>query len=263
MKYIFQFFFFLCFTSCELIDYHPYDGRIDCDVDINKNNMKLISERCQNKDTICFAMMGDTQRSYDETELFVKHINSRSDIDFVIHGGDISDFGTKKEFEWVHRIMKKMSVPYVALIGNHDVIGNGYHVYDKMYGADNFSFIVSGVKFLCLNTNAIEYDYSHPVPDFNFIDTELHNGDFEKTIVVMHAPPGCEQFNNNVKTIFQRYLTNYPNLLFCTNAHGHSTSVNDLFDDGVIYYQCACINKRSYLKFKIYSDGYKYEETFF
>ena len=37
--------------------------------------------------------MGDSQRWYDETLDFVGEINKRDDIDFVIHGGDMSDFG--------------------------------------------------------------------------------------------------------------------------------------------------------------------------
>lgn len=263
MKHIPQLLFFLCFTSCQLTDYHPYDGRVDTDTQINCYGIQLITEQCQKKDTIRFAMMGDTQRWYDETESFVNHINCSSNVDFVIHGGDISDFGLKKEFQWVHKIMKKLTVPYVALIGNHDVIGNGYQVYDKMYGADNFSFIVAGVKFLCLNTNAIEYDYSHPVPDFDFITTELKEDSFDRTVAIMHAPPGSEQFNNNVKTIFQQHLNKFPNLLFCAHAHGHSTSVDEPFDDGIIYYQCSCVKKRSYLKFTIYPEGYTYEEVFF
>jgi hypothetical protein len=34
--------------------------------------------------------MGDSQRWYDETEQFVKHINRRNDIDFVITRGRVS-----------------------------------------------------------------------------------------------------------------------------------------------------------------------------
>lgn len=34
----------------------------------------------------------------------------------------------------------------------------------------NFSFCRERREIVCLNTNAIEYDYSHPVPDFNFLN---------------------------------------------------------------------------------------------
>ena len=179
-----------------------------------------IEKVCEGKDTIRFIFMGDTQRSYNETEDFVKYVNQLDSIDFIIHGGDYTEFGLKKEFEWNDDILSKLKVPYVGLIGNHDVIGNGDQVFRKIFGNENFSFVVSDVKFVCLNTNAIEYDYSHPVPDFNFLKNEIADSTRNKrTIVVMHAPPGNEQF----------------------------------------YYGCANIAKRSYLLFTLTPDDYIYE----
>ena len=121
--------------------------------------------------------MGDTQRWYDETVDFVNKANSYDTLDFVMHGGDISDFGMTFEFDWIHRIMKKLNVPYVALIGNHDIIGNGMSIYNKMYGDENFSFVAGNTRFLCLNTNALEFDYSKPDPDFNYIKSFIDKED--------------------------------------------------------------------------------------
>ena len=93
---------FLCIflSACDLIDYHPYDGRLTIsERDINDHNIPLIEAATKDKDTIRFVLMGDTQRSYDETEDFVKHINTKKDsIDFIIHGGDYTEFGMKKEY---------------------------------------------------------------------------------------------------------------------------------------------------------------------
>ena len=83
-------------------------------------------------------------------------------IDFVIHGGDMSDFGVTKEFLWQRDIMNGLKVPYVALIGNHDCLGTGEETYKTVFGPTNFSFIAGNVKFVCLNTNALEYDYPSP-----------------------------------------------------------------------------------------------------
>lgn len=255
--------FFL--NSCDLIDYHPYDGRLDSDTEtgINKTNIAKIEALCKDKDTIRFIMISDTQRSYDETEDFMKHFNNEvNNVDFVLHGGDIADFGLKKEFEWTHRILSKLKVPYVALIGNHDIIGNGDQVFKKMYGEENFSFIAGDTKFICLNTNAIEYDYSHPVPDFQFINNEIADSSSNKrTIVAMHAAPGNEQFNNNVKTVFHAIIKRAPSLLFCLHGHDHNFKIRDIFDDGLLYYGCTTMAKRGYYLFTLTPDGYSYEEV--
>lgn len=258
--------FFICnlWTSCDLIDYHPYDGRLssDTETDINRKNMEKIESLCQDKDTIRFIMISDTQRSYDETEDFVNLFNKQIDnVDFIIHGGDLADFGLKKEFEWAHRILSKLKVPYVALIGNHDIIGNGDQVYKKMYGEENFSFVAGDIKFICLNTNSIEYDYSHPIPDSEFIYKEIADSTRNRrTVVAMHAPPGNEQFNNNVKLIFHDIIKRAPSLLFCLHGHEHNFKVRDLFDDGFFYYGCTTMGKRGYLFFTITPDSYTYEE---
>lgn len=253
-------------SACTLIDYHPYDGKIDSDIetDINKNNIEKIESVCQTKDTIRFILTGDTQRSYDETEMFVNHINQQDSVDFVIHAGDYTEFGMKKEFEWAIRIFSHLHIPYVGLIGNHDIIGNGDDVYEEIFGNENFSFIAGDVKFVCINTNAIEYDYSHPVPDFSFLKNELKDSrDYKRTVLVMHAPPGNEQFDNNVKDVFQLYIKEFPSLMFCLHGHTHHFSNQDLFNDGIIYYGCSNIAKRDYLLFTITPDDYTYEVVHF
>ena len=135
---------FLCIllSACDLIDYHPYDGRLTIsERDINGHNIPLIEAATKDKDTIRFVLMGDTQRSYDETEDFVKHINTKKDsIDFIIHGGDYTEFGMKKEYEWAVDILSKLDIPYVGLIGNHDVIGNGDQVFNKLFGREIFLY---------------------------------------------------------------------------------------------------------------------------
>ncbi len=266
LKRIYPFIFLLCLGACDLIDYHPYDGRLssDTETDLNRKNIERITAICQDKDTIRFAFIGDSQRSLDETEKFVSHINQQDSVDFIIHGGDIADFGLKKEYEWTYNVLRKLQMPYVALIGNHDIIGNGDMVYRKLYGNENFSFIAGDTKFVCLNTNAIEYDYSHPVPDFTFIKHEIADSlSHKRTVVVMHAPPGSDQFDNNVKNVFHLYIRSFPSLIFCLHAHNHSYTAEDLFNDGIIYYGCENLGKRSYLLFTITKEGYIHENIRF
>ncbi len=266
-------FFLLCCAlfgaGCELIEYHPYEVRLEHgNHDLNAAAIARIESACRDRDTVRFVMMGDAQRFYDETRDFVRHINrpDQDSIDFVILGGDLSDFGLTREFEWIHDIMKGLKVPYVALIGNHDLLGNGLQVFRAMYGDINFSFVAGDTKFLCLNTNALEFDYSEPVPDFVFIENEIGDTvvrDYRRTVAVMHAQPYGEQFNNNVAKVFQAYLKKSRNLSFCLHAHAHGLMVNDFFDDGITYYGCSCMKDRSYLLFTLTEDSYRYEVVYY
>ena len=247
--------------GCDLIDYHPYDVRISGQTDVNASNVLRIEKLCLGKDTLRFVATGDTQRWYDDTREFVDHVNKRDDVDFVLHGGDVSDFGVTDEFMWQRDILNKLNVPYVVLLGNHDCIGTGEETFRKVFGDPNFSFIAARIKFVCLNTNALEFDYSRPVPDFEFMTSELtdRGDEFDRTVVCMHVPPFDGEFNNNVANVFEHYVLQYPGLQFCTVAHVHRAKQEELFDDGVIYYMSDCIHHRNYYLFTITPEGYTYE----
>ncbi len=252
-------------AGCDMIEYHPYDLDINGKTDVNKENIAEIETVLDGRDGISFAVISDTQRWYDETEDAVASINARGDIDFVLHTGDLSDFGAKLEFELQRDILEKLTVPYVCLLGNHDCVATGKQVFNRVFGDDNFVFKAGNVQFVCVNTNALEFDYSEAVPDLSFLGGAIENSpdDVDKTVVAMHAGPYSEQFNNNIADVFEFYLRRLPGLQFCVYGHGHQLAADDFFDDGVIYYQCPCVKKRVYLHFTIDENGYEYEAVDF
>lgn len=246
----------LC-AGCDLIDVHPYDARVDGPYDINARSVARIEAACAGRDRVRFAVISDTQRWYDETADAVSSINARGDVDFVIHCGDLSDFGVTKEFEWMRRELEKFAVPYVCLIGNHDCLGTGADVFRRMFGSPDFSFTAGDTHFVCLNTNAFEYDYSVAIPDFAFIRNDraaLPEG-VRRTVVAMHAMPYSDQFNNNVAEVFEEKIREYPGLQLCLCGHNHSTSINYPFDDGIPYYECGAAKRREYLVITLTQEG--------
>lgn len=259
--YIALFFVLFLIQGCDMFDVHPYSGKIDGRQHINTENIAKIEHDYADRDTIRYAFISDSQRWHDEIDDFVKIVNLRNDIDFIIHGGDLSDFGLTKEFLWQRDILDKLKQPYVALLGNHDCLANGEEIFQQVFGSPNYSFIAGKTKFLCLNTNALESDYSTPVPDFSFIEHERQTDKerFEQSVVIMHARPMSDQFNNNVASVFQYSIKQYPNLLYCNNGHDHIYQKDDIFKDGIIYYGTPNIGKRQFLIFTITKDHYAHE----
>lgn len=195
-------------SACDMIEYHPYDLDIAGETGINSRNCKAIGQRLEGKEEISFAVISDTQRWYDETADAVDAINRRDDIDFVLHAGDLSDFGAKLEFVKQRDILNRLKVPYVCILGNHDCVATGEMVFNKIFGENNFAFTAGNVRFICLNTNALEFDYSEAVPDFSFIAEEIRNfpETAEKTVVAMHARYGFravqQQRGNHVPSLY-------------------------------------------------------------
>ena len=179
-------------------------------------------------------------------------INKRDDIDFVIHGGDMSDFGVTDEFLWQRDIMNKLRVPHVALIGNHDCLGTGEETYRAVFGDPNFIHCRTGE--VCMPQHQrYGFDYSRPIPDFTFLEKSLPTARdrFDKTVVSMHVRPYADQFNNNVARVFHRYVTDFPGIQFCTAAHEHHVFEENLFEDGIMYYMSDCMKNRNYYVFTI------------
>jgi Icc-related predicted phosphoesterase len=244
-----------------MLEAHPYDAKVRGEKNLNEKYILQIGENLKDQKSFRFAFISDTQRWYDETEDAVHAINQRNDIDFVIHGGDLSDFGATHEFIMQRNIMLGFNIPWITLLGNHDCLGTGEDVYEEIWGNPNFYFQAGNVLFICLNTNCMEYNYSEPVPDFSFLEKLMKNipEGVEKTIVAMHVPPFDLEFNNNVANVFQLYLKEFPNLQFCMYGHGHNYRTDNLFNDGILYHQTPCIKKRGYILFTITENGYEEE----
>lgn len=125
-------------NGCDMIEYHPYDLNIKGDTDINRRNIQSIEASLNGKEEVSFILISDTQRWYDETEDAVNAINERNDVDFVIHCGDLSDFGMKMEFEKQRDILNRLNVPYVCLLGNHDCLATGKEVFNTILAMRTF-----------------------------------------------------------------------------------------------------------------------------
>ncbi len=269
----------LAFQSCDVFEYHPYSVKLDGNHNINIVNAARI-EAAGLSTPFKFAFISDTQGSYDETSAAIESMVSRGDIDFIVHGGDMADFGLPKEFLWCRDILDSCGIPYVVALGNHDCLDNGENTFSYIFGPDNFSFNIGPLHLVVVNTVALEYDYSRPVPDFDFIERDIAEVDslnasgagITHTVIAMHSRPYDEQFNNNVAKPFNYYISSYPGMQpegnerpcgFCINGHNHSLDMMDIFNNGILYYQVPNVAKRMYFVFTITDGGYEYEAVDF
>ena len=174
---------------------------------LNSKNISSILS-APTKDSFNFLVITDSQRSYEELDEFVKKANSYSDISFVVLNGDITDFGLQTEYLWIAERMQKLAAPFLAVIGNHDMLGNGREVYRQMFGAENFSFSYSGHRFVFLNSNSKEAKPGEILPDTTWLQTELAASPLqEKIFVFAHIPPLGGDFSRTIEQAYARSLT--------------------------------------------------------
>ena len=263
---LFMLVFILVACDKGMFEAYPYDSNYKGGSQLNVNNISRIESAFRYRDSVRVAFISDTHLWHKEFKEEVNSINSNESIDFVVHCGDLTDTGTTREYEWGWDILKRLNKPYVVLIGNHDFLGTGDEVWKKMFGTDlDFSFIVARTKFVCVNTNATEYDYMAAVPNFDYIQAQIKDDSlaFDRTVFVMHACPGSDQFNNNVKGMFDYVIKLFPGLQCCIYGHDHSQTAVDLFHDGVMWYGIDAAVHRNYQIFTFTPNGYRYETVYY
>lgn len=221
-------FFFLSILvmGCNSTEYSPnqkFNRNSATDVNAREiNNLPLKAPGA----TIKIAVSGDTQRKYKESDEFVELINSRNDIDFVMLNGDISDFGLLQEFNGIYGIYNKLNVPFISVIGNHDLVANGSDVYKRMFGPLNFTFIYAGVKFICHDTNGREYDFNGTTPNMKWLKDNLTtDARATRLIAFSHVPPTDGDFDPKLAVPYQNLLNQAPGMIASIHSHQHQSQV--------------------------------------
>ncbi|WP_162051875.1 metallophosphoesterase family protein [Pontibacter pamirensis] len=255
--------FALVLQACNKFEYSPYEVRLKEDEKhINQRNVARIKALgISSADTLRFVLTSDTQGFYQSNEDIVRHINGRRDVDFVLISGDLTDFGLQKEFALVHDSFRKLKVPYIAVIGNHDATDNGKQVYKAMYGDFDFSFTVGRSKFILLNTNNLEF--KKQAPDLEWLQKELaQSTGYDHTFVVSHISPTSFGFGEEKAQHYGELLSQHK---VCYSLHGHDHNFKHYFpfDGSVPYLHTGTTEQREYIVFTVVPDTVTFERVKF
>lgn len=250
--------------ACEEFEYSPYEVRLrEDEKDINKRNIEMINQlNIGPSDTLKFILTADTQGFYEENEELVRHVNQQEgDIDFLLLGGDITDFGLTQEFRLVNDDFKKLKMPYVAVIGNHDAINNGQEVFRAMYGDYDVSFSAGNSKFILLNTNHIEFDKK--VPNLEWLEKELAaSAEYENVFVISHIPPTNNEFGPEKAKQYSELLNKY-DVTYSLHGHNHRFRLHYPFEGQIPYLETGSTEKREYVVFTVIGDEVSFERVKF
>lgn len=256
------FLFCISIFSCKNIEYNPNQVfNKNSYKDINANNLKKLGTG-NHDDTVRFIVTGDTQRWYDETVKFYRKVNSISGIDFVIVAGDVTEFGTLKEMQWLAEKLANLNVPYVSVIGNHDLTSRGRDIFVRMYGELNYSFVYGGVKFICHDTNSREYQFSGNVPNIPWLKNELQPEEgVSSYVAVSHVPPTSNDFDKNLVEDYSAAFDETSG--FLTSFHGHTHNFEEfrVGNSFIPYVNISAMGKHEFLMVEIVNNKLSYEQV--
>jgi Icc protein len=248
------YFLLLLFISCNSDEYSPNQVfGSNTPKAVNATQLALLPAKTAGS-SFKFVVSGDTQRSYAESKRFVDHLNARNDIDFVLLNGDISDFGLVAEFEGINKIYGRLDIPFISVIGNHDLVANGRAVYERMFGPLNFTFTYAGVKFVCHDTNGREYNFDGSTPNLTWLKSNLTLGaGINNLIAISHVPPIDADFDPGLATPYQTLFNQTPGLLASIHSHRHDELkiYHQNGSTGVPFIVTNAIVNRAYTTFEI------------
>lgn len=237
--------------ACELIEYSPYQVKLAAsETSLNQKSAdKITALQLKSTDTLRVALISDTQRFYDETEDAVEAINSRTQqknqqIHFVLHGGDISDFGLQEEFLWQHHILKKLKMPYLAVLGNHDCVANGKNIYTSMYGPYEQVYQFARNRFIFMNTNTLEF--TEDIVRLDFLENNLRDTEsYDNAFVLAHVSPFDPDYDKTKEEPFARLIRQYQ--AYPLHGHKHTHRLLQPYNDGINYLIIGSVSNRKYV----------------
>lgn len=243
----------LLLCSCEKFEYSPYQTTNGTrPANLNATNLnKLLATEANGNDTLTILFTGDSQRSYRSLHALVAKANSIAGIDLLILAGDISDFALLQDFLWIHERLEKLKIPYLCVIGNHDLTARGAQIYEEMFGPKDFSFSYKGYKFLFHDTNGREYDFNGHVPDVNWLSGQLNDTTPQWFIGVSHVPPYDMDFDRNLEIPYKNLFASEPRFLLSLNGHIHTGGDSFYYHDHVRYLTSYSVDHDQFVLLKL------------
>ena len=252
-------------SSCKkLFSYNANEIQIE-EKDRNQNikNIERLQSKEQ-KDSFRFVVISDCQRFYEEIDEFVGKINRYPDISFVVLNGDITDFGLRAEYLWISQRLQKLSFPFLVVIGNHDMLGNGRELYKQMFGPENFGFSYSGYKFIALNSNSQEVGHNGSLPDTSWLQQELSSTPSqEKIFVFAHLAPFSGDFDRSLEQAYVKILASNGNVAYSIHGHEDISYLGQPYGPPVNYLVANSIKEESFVLINVNSNDITVEEIFF
>lgn len=200
-----------------------------------------------------FAVVGDTQRAFDEAEDAVSLLNGRDDLAFVVQMGDFTHYGIAPEFVQMNDLFLRLRVPYFVVIGAHEHLGNGRDIYARMFGTRELAFTYGRTRFLLFDSNSRELGFGGAVPDLRWLEAQLaDDGTYDLAVFFSHVVPGSSDFDPALEEPYLALLRGAgPVLSF--HAHEHRFEFEER--DGVPIYVADAVDHRSILVVTVHDGG--------
>ncbi len=173
-----------------------------------------------------FAVAGDTQNGDKIYGQIIEKVNE-SGAAFFLHTGDMVTWGGAAEWQHFKKMQEKLTVPFYAVPGNHDVVA-GKTSYRQAVGDLIYSFDYQSAHFIILDNSFSTFDDEQLV----WLEKELAENKKKLIFLFMHYPPVATVTNHtmsetslgreNVEKFFKVIAGYKIGAIFAGHVHGYA-----------------------------------------
>ena len=132
-----------------------------------------------------FAVLSDIQEAIDRVQDIFGRMNADPSIEFVASAGDLTTRGAPEQLERFQRELERLTVPYFATLGNHELGSDDGAPFQSYFGRGNFHFVYGGLAFTFLDSASATID----ARAYGWLTSWLDDGRDRIQVVLMHIPP--------------------------------------------------------------------------
>ncbi len=139
------------------------------------------------KNPVTFAVFGDSRDHSGAFPVLLKAVRREAEMDFAIHLGDLVSTGKLAEYAaFFQEIQTLADLPVLAVVGNHELGGDGPHLFREIFGPTYYSFRLADTAFIMLNNAAKE---GITESEWNWLREELEKArSAARRLVFLHVP---------------------------------------------------------------------------
>jgi len=184
-----------------------------------------------------FAFISDTHigspdgKAEEDLQRTVADINKRTDLDFVVITGDITELGTNEQLPRAKKLLDGLKIKYFIIPGNHDAgwSESGGESFITNFGSDRFTFDHNGIRFIaCASGPYVRMSDGHiPRDAMSWVKKVLDTTAAAMPVIFLNHYPMDNQMDNWYEVIDALKKRNTI-LIMC--GHGHTNKALDFED---------------------------------